>query len=176
MKRLNAFLANVRRYEHKDVYLMDCMELLIRQRKLVMVGGKGELHYADVDVQDVIDLLQNLIALLVRYEHYNIAFVDRRQNRLEMWNGYCLMVKERRAVVLSPSEGPGRSPHGPAETGAYPPGLPHMRSVIQEPMVVAAFEEYCAELWAQIAPEMREKERTIRWLQSRIDMLVKEEE
>lgn len=154
-KRLSAFLSNLQYFEYKDIYMLDSIHNLVKYKQLYFYSYTGMDRMALED-QDIIEHLQNMIALLERYDNYHIAFTHPSEDIGNHTNFY-YVVKERQAVMLE----------------AFKPlnDLPEVRLSIEEPMLVKAFEEYFQEIWEQIAPVNKEKKEVIQWLQNHIDTL-----
>jgi hypothetical protein len=157
-KRLKSFHSNLQKYEYKDIYMIDSIKDLIKQRKFYFYSYKG-VELMELEVWDVIEHMQNIIKLLKAYENYSIAFIPRdTDSTLNNYNCYCL-VKERQAVLFEIFES---SKH-----------MPKMQMSIEEPIVVNAIYEYYRETWENIAPVNNEKAKVVAWLQDQINLLKK---
>lgn len=152
-------MSNVGKYQCWDIYSVDSIRDLIKYRKYCLYNPAGP-EPVELEVQEVIELLENMVRLLIRYDNYQMAFLREREDRESMIksNYYCL-VKERQGVflkVFDVCEGKGG-----------------VSLSITEPMVVKAFEEYFKDIWEQIAPVNKNKGEIIHWLQSQINLLKK---
>lgn len=150
-------MSNVGEYRCYDIYSADSIRDLIKYRKYCLCDPAG-LEPIDLEVQEVIELLENIVRLLLRYDNYQMAFLREREERESMGRSsyYCL-VKERQGVFLKVFD--------------VCEGKAGVRLSITEPMVVKAFEEYFKDIWERIAPVNKNKGEIIHWLQSQINLL-----
>jgi hypothetical protein len=156
-RRLQAFLSNIYHYPHTDIYTMDCINNLIKYRKLYLYLY-NRLEIVHLKVEDVIEILKNLVALLEKYRNYNIVFITQKHNNTTGNMVFYCMVKERNAVVLEGYE--------------YPNNIPKVRLSIKEPILVKAFEVYFNEILAQISPINKDKKEIIHWIETQINLLI----
>jgi hypothetical protein len=155
-RRLKAFLSNIHIYEYTDIFSIDCINNLIKYRKFYFYYHNG-VEIINLEVQDVIELLQNIIRLLEKYNNYNITFMSQNPDKTIQCFNFCCIVKEKKAVTLESYE--------PSKT------MPKVRLSVEEPMLVKAFEEYFKEIWDQIAPINKDKKEIINWLQCQLNLL-----
>lgn len=150
-------MSNVGEYRCYDIYSADSIRDLIKYRKYCLCDLAG-LEPIDLEVQEVIELLENIVRLLLRYDNYQMAFLREREERESMGQSsyYCL-VKERQGVFLRVFD--------------FSEGKAGVCLSITEPMVVKAFEEYFKDIWERIAPVNKNKGEIIHWLQSQINLL-----
>lgn len=158
-KRLDAFLSNLKHYEHKDIYWADSIKKLITHKQLCLYCHT-EFEIIDMEAQDIIELLQNIIHLLETYDNYNIAFLQNSHDYTTRFeNSHCIF-KERQAVMLESYE--------PVKI------TPVVRLSIEEPMMLNAFEEYFKDMWEHIPPLNKDKKEVISWIQRQIDFFSKQ--
>jgi hypothetical protein len=155
-KRLEAFLSNIYSYKYTDIYHIDCMNTLIRDRKFFLYLY-DKIEEINLEVEDVISLLNNIITLLDKHDNYNIAFISSDfNNTIEDSIFYCA-IKERVSVML--------------ETYKNSRNTPEVRLSIEEPTLVKAFEVYFEEILDQIAPINKDKYEIKNWIENQINLL-----
>lgn len=152
-ERMNAFWNNLKLFEHKDIYTFEAIEEWIRSRKYQFLGNHG-MQTVILETQDLIEHLKHIIFLLEKYDNYHIALAHQSGERPD--RRHYIIMKERQAILL----GSWQSRK-----------MPEVRSVIREPMVIHAFEQYFMDQWKQIAPINREKGSIIRFLQAKLHAL-----
>lgn len=155
-KRSKAFLSNISNYKYTDIYHIDCINTLIKYRKISLYLY-NKVEEINLKVEDVIKLLKNIVTLLNKYENYNIAFISQDFNNTTQDPILYCMLKERSAVMV--------------ETYKYLKTTPEVRLSIEEPILVKAFEVYFNEILTQIAPMNKDKNEIIDWIQYQIDFL-----
>ncbi len=157
-RRQSAFLTNLRRYKYKDIYILESVKQLIGSRQFSFYFHMGA-PLIELQTEDVIEILQNIVFLLNKYDNYSVAFRSYQTNKVSMEDEFFCVVKERQAVLLE----------------AYEPSgdMPITRLSIEEPTVVQAFVEYFDETLAHIAPVNKDKQHVVDWLESQINILRK---
>ncbi|HHY25340.1 MAG TPA: helix-turn-helix transcriptional regulator [Desulfitobacterium dehalogenans] len=154
-KCLKAFQANIEIYEYKDIYTIDNLSYLVKNRQFFLYDHIG-LSAVDLEMEELIDFLQNMITLLKTYDNYSIAFVRKNAIIPGFEKNVSCLLKERHAVIVEILGSQNIAP---------------MRFSIHEPMMVNAVEGYFKILWQQIAPVMKKKAEVIAWLQQETDSL-----
>ncbi len=149
--RLNAFSINLKHYEHFDIYTLDSIQKIIKQKQFSFTC-QNSLHTVDLENEDIILILKNIIDLLSTYNNYNLAFVNETSFESEKANLFCYMVKEKFCVHIQSSK---------------------VRASIEEPMILNSLQEHFKDIWKHIAPIDKNKDQTISWLQSQISLLAK---
>lgn len=155
-KRLKAFLSNIRCYKYTDIYHMDCINTLIKDRKFFLYLH-NKIEEIDLEVADVIKLLENTLTLLNKYDNYNIAFISQDFNNDMHDFMLYYVIKERSAVMV--------------ETYKHSKNTPEVRLSIEEPMLVKAIEVYFTEILDQIAPINKDKKDIINLIEGQISSL-----
>lgn len=158
-RRLNAFHANLRTFEHLDICRADSIDRLVQTRQMTFYHYSGT-ETLKLDAQDVIDYLQHVIQLLETYDTYKLAFMHDDLETDDKNADTYFVIKEHKAVIL--------------RTFTPGSGLPEVRLSIQEPIMVKAFEKYFVNIWESTAPVNRDKKEIIRWLQSKVGFLIRE--
>lgn len=153
-RALEAFRSNARIYQYKDIYTMDSMNYLLKNRQFFFYDHIG-LSAVDLDKEELIEFLQSIINFLKTYDNYSIAFVRKKPVALGINQTMSFFLKERHTLIAEISE---------------PPTAPVCFS-IREPMLLQAAEYYFNRLWQQIAPVMKKKEDIIAWLQREVALL-----
>lgn len=156
-RRLKSFLSNIYNYKHTDICHIDCINNLIKYRKLYLYSH-NKISLINLDLRDVINILKNMVYLLKKYDNYNIVFISQNSN-ISDFIVYC-MLKERNAVIM--------------ETYEYSNDIPIVRMSIKEPMLVKAFEVYFNEVLDHIAPMNKDKNEIINWIEHQINLLEKQ--
>ena len=155
-RRSKAFLSNIYRYKYTDIYHIDCINNLIRDRKLFLYMY-DKIEEINLEIEDVVKLLKNIITLLNKYGNYNIAFTSQDSNNIiGDYILYCV-IKERSAVMV--------------ETYKHPKNTPKVRLSIDEPILVKAVEVYLEELIDQIAPINKDRYEIKNWIENQINLL-----
>jgi hypothetical protein len=152
--RLQSFFTNIRHYTYKDIYTTESIINLIKHRKFCFYCREG-LTIVNLETDELITLLQNLVYMLKTFENYNIAFLDKKSNR--MTNYISCTIKELNTVLF--------------ESYSFENGIPELRLAIKEPMIIKACEEYFREIWNSISPIYKEKNEIINWLLNHIKLL-----
>ncbi len=155
-RRLKAFLSNIYNYKYTDIYHIDCINNLIKHRKLYLYLYNKVL-LINLELEDVIEILKNIVTLLEKYDNYNIAFISQNSN-IANSIFYCV-VKERNSVML--------------ETYECSKYIPEVRLSITEHTLVKAFEVYFDEILDQVVPMNKDKNEIINWMQYQINLLKK---
>lgn len=154
-KCLAAFQTNIQIYEYKDIYTMDSLRYLVKNRQFYLWDPIG-LYAVDLEREELIDFLQHLITLLKTYDHYSMAFVRKNTLLPGPEKNVSYVLKERHTLIVEIL--------GPADTEP-------VRFSINEPMVLNSAEASFQILWQQIAPVMKKKAEVIAWLQQETDFL-----
>ncbi len=153
-RRLEAFLSNIHNYKYTDIYHIDCINNLIKYRKLYLYSHV-KVSMINLEFEDVIDILKNIVTLLEKYNNYNISFISEHSNILD-FVFYC-MVKERTAVLI--------------EIYDYSKDMPVVRLSTKEPIIVNAFEAYLNETLEQVPSINKDKNEIVNWIQCQIDSI-----
>jgi hypothetical protein len=101
--------------------------------------------------------LENAIAVLERYPHFQLALLDEDEarelkvTRETMWE----ILGEERVLINACSIDSDDQPV-------------YMDITLDEPSIVAAFVDYYESLWQRIAREHRDKQWVIKWLNKRL--------
>lgn len=154
-KCLEAFQTNIKIYEYKDIYTMDSLHYLVKNRQFYLWDPAG-LYAVDLEREELVDFLQHLITLLKTYDHYSMAFVRKNTHLPGLGKNVSCVLKARHALIVEIL--------GPA-------GTEPVRFSINEPMVLNSAEASFQKLWQQIAPVMKKKVEVIAWLQQESDLL-----
>lgn len=155
-RRLSAFLRNLRNYTYKDIYILESVKQLIGSRRFNFYFHMGA-QLMELQLEDVIEILQNIVFLLNKYDNYSVAFRSNQTSKMTMDDEFFCVVKERQAVLLE----------------AYEPSgdMPVTRLSVEEPTVVQAFVEYLDETLSHIAPVNKDKQQVVDWLEGQIRIL-----
>lgn len=156
-KRLKSFLWNIKNYKYTDIYPTECVNNLIKYRKLRLYFY-NKIETINLEVHDVIELLKNIITLLKKYNNYNIAFIPKNLNNTNSNSIFYCMVKERKTVML--------------ESYEYSGSAPRFRISSEEPLLIKALEVYFNEILEQVAPINKNKNEIINWIQYQINLLI----
>lgn len=155
-KRLRAFLWNIQNYEYKDVYMASSIKDLIKNHQFYLYSYEG-IESIHMDIHDIVEYLENIIDLLLKYDNYNMAFLPDDYNETENMENFCCVVKERKAVLFESSD-------QFADTKEI-----HLS--ITEPTLVKTIYDYFIELWEHIPPINKEKSAVITWLKNQVNTL-----
>ncbi|MBU3175303.1 hypothetical protein KPL47_02860 [Clostridium estertheticum] len=148
-RRVNSFLLNIKQHEYLDIYLLSSMQNIIKNKELSFYCF-NVVNTINFDIEDIIILIQNIINLLKTYDNYKFSFVNETLYKSKGNTVSSFIIKERHSVHIKSSK------HA---------------IVIQEPMVVNAFEGYFKEIWEQISPIDKDKKEVIKWLSHQLDTL-----
>lgn len=157
-RKFDAFLSNIQNYQYKDIYSADSIKALIKHRQFHFDYYTGT-EIMDLEVNDIIEILQNVVNLLKKYDNFSIAFMPQNTNNFfKNVDLYCA-VKERQSIVL--------------ETFNPSKDMSKIQLSIEEHMVIKTLDEYFKQIWQQIAPVNKDKNEIITMLQNQIDILKK---
>ncbi|MGK0468644.1 hypothetical protein [Clostridium sp.] len=148
----SSFLLNLKQYEHFDIYTLRSIRNIIKDKKLSF-HSFNMVNTLDFDSEDIILFIQNIINLLKTYDNYKISFVNEIFHKFDENNISSFTIKEKYSAHI---------------------GFSKLNIVIQEPMVVNAFEIYFEKIWEQISPIDRNKKEMINWLQHQVHALEKQ--
>ncbi|MBU3155365.1 hypothetical protein LL037_24200 [Clostridium estertheticum] len=151
-RRVNSFLLNIKQHEYLDIYLLSSMQNIIKNKELSFYSF-NVVNTINFDIEDIIILIQNILNLLKTYDNYKFSFVNETLYKNKGNTVSSFIIKERHSVHIESSK------HA---------------IVIQEPMVVNAFEGYFKEIWEQISPIDKDKKEVIKWLQHQVDTFKKQ--
>lgn len=155
-KRLEAFLHHISAYEHVDLYPVSCINHLIRNQLIYLYDHTG-ISSVEMEVEEIIQLLENIVCLLKKFENYHIVFVSERSQTALVKNMFYCLVKEKKSVFVLA--------YNPQNKNQF------LRMTIDAPMVVFAFEAYLRQLWQEEAPVLKNKSDIIEWLEREIELL-----
>ncbi|MCB2357820.1 hypothetical protein [Clostridium estertheticum] len=151
-RRVNSFLLNIKQHEYFDIYLLSSMQNIIKNKELSFYSF-NVVNTIDFDIEDIIILIQNILNLLKTYDNYKFSFVNETLYKNKGNSVSSFIIKEKHSVHIESSK------HA---------------IVIQEPMVINAFEGYFKEIWEQISPIDKDKKEIIKWLAHQVDTLKKQ--
>jgi transcriptional regulator with XRE-family HTH domain len=153
--RLVALLAHAETTDYRDICTMQSIEDIVRHgwylRNAEVRPTKG------APVAERRQHLLNMIAVLRRYPHYQLALLDEREteelrvNRETYWE----VLGAERVLFNTRS----------LDADAQPVDLD---ITLDEPSMVAAFVDYYESLWQRVAPEHRDKDWIIAWLEGQL--------
>ena len=155
-RRSKAILSNIYKYKYTDIYNIDCINNLIKDRKL-FIYLYNKIEEIDLEVEDIVKLLKNIITLLNKYDNYNIAFTSQDFNNIIGDSILYCVIKERSAVMV--------------ETYKYSKNTPEVRLSIEEPLLVKAVEIYLEEILYQISPINKDKYEIKNWIEKQINLI-----
>ncbi|MBW9170348.1 hypothetical protein K2F43_03910 [Clostridium estertheticum] len=147
--RVNSFLLNINQYEHFDIYPLLSMQNIIKNKEFSFYCF-NVVNTINFDIEDIIIIIQNILNLLKTYDNYKFSFVNETLFKNKENSVSSFIIKERYSVHIESSK------HA---------------IIIQEPMVVNAFEGYFKEIWEQISPIDKDKKEVIKWLAHQVDTL-----
>jgi len=104
--------------------------------------------------------LQNIIDILKTFKNYQVAVIHNINDYFENMKEYNFTIKERQGVffyIIKQAEYESE-----------------MQLSINDPMLVNAFKDYFNDIWSRISPISKDKNDTIAWLQSYIEVLKNE--
>ncbi|MPQ33239.1 hypothetical protein E4V42_17595 [Clostridium estertheticum] len=151
-RRVNFFLLNINQYEHFDIYPLISMQNIIKDKEFSFYCF-NVVNTINFDIEDIIIIIQNILNLLKTYDNYKFSFVNETLYKNKGNSVSSFIIKERYSVHIESSK------HA---------------IIIQEPMVVNAFEGYFKEIWEQISPIDKDKKEVIKWLAHQVDTLKKQ--
>mgnify|MGYP001604920381 CR=1 FL=1 len=148
-RRVNSFLLNIKQHEYLDIYPLSSMQNIIKNKELSFYCF-NVVNTINFDVEDIIILIQNIINLLKTYDNYKFSFVNETLYKNKGNTVSSFIIKEKHSVHIESSK------HA---------------IIIQEPMVINAFEGYFKDIWGQISPIDKNKKEVMKWLQHQVDTL-----
>ncbi|MBZ9616192.1 hypothetical protein [Clostridium estertheticum] len=148
-RRANSFLLNIKQYEYFDIYPLISMQNIIKNKDFSF-NCFNVVNTINFDIEDIIIIIQNILNLLKTYDNYKFSFVNETLYKNRGNSVSSFIIKERYSVHIESSK------HA---------------IIIQEPMVVNAFEGYFKEIWGQISPIDKDKKEVIKWLAHQVDTL-----
>ncbi|MBU3102154.1 MULTISPECIES: hypothetical protein [Clostridium] len=151
-RRVNSFLLNIKQHEYLDIYPLSSIQNIIKNNELSFCCF-NVVNTINFDIEDIIILIQNIINLLKTYDNYKFSFVNETLYKNKGNTVSSFIIKEKHSVHIESS------------THAI---------IIQEPMVVNAFEGYFKEIWEQISPIDKDKKEVIKWLAHQVDTFKKQ--
>lgn len=149
---LNSFLINLQSFEYFDIYTLESFQNIIKNKQLSFIS-LNVVNTIDLETEDIIMLIQNIIDLIKTYDNYKFALINETFYNSENSMFSSFIIKEKHSVHIE---------------------LSKFRLSINEPSVVNAFEEYFKEIWDQISPIDKNKEKIIKWLQHNVNLLKKQ--
>lgn len=155
-RRLDAFLLNLEYYEHFHIYSLNAIHNLIRHKQ-ILINTLYEVHTVKLEIQDIIILLQNIIYLLTTYDNFKIAFTNENIIDNKYKSNFNCWVKEKLFVNI--------------ETIETLKSTSKIKLLLQEPMLVDAFQLHFKEVLDSIPPINKDKEELVKWLQHQISIL-----
>ncbi|MCB2339636.1 hypothetical protein [Clostridium estertheticum] len=148
-RRVNSFLLNIKQYEYFDIYPLISMQNIIKNKEFSFYCF-NVVNTINFDIEDIIIIIQNILDLLKTYDNYKFSFVNETLYKNKGNSISSFIIKERYSVHIESS---------------------NHAIIIQEPMVVNAFEGYFKEIWEQISPIDKDKKEIIKWLAHQVDTL-----
>ncbi|MCB2306005.1 hypothetical protein LGL08_05545 [Clostridium estertheticum] len=148
-RRVNSFLLNIKQYEYFDIYPLISIQNIIKNKEFSFYCF-NVVNTINFDIEDIIIIIQNILNLLKTYDNYKFSFVNETLYKNKGNSVSSFIIKERYSVHIESSK------HA---------------IIIQEPMVVNAFEGYFKDIWEQISPIDKDKEEVIKWLAHQVDTL-----
>lgn len=155
-KQCNSFRKNVRYYECKEIYLMDSICNLIKNKEFYLYYYTG-IKKIKLEVRDIIELLENIIHNLKTYANYNISFINKKSEYLVGLNNFSFVIKERKALFY--------------ENLDLEDNYPSARISIDEPFFLNAYNEFFRKNWDRIASLHKEKVEIVKFLKRHINVL-----
>jgi hypothetical protein len=154
-ERLMALLAHAETTDSRDICTMQSIEEIVAhgwyQENAQILPTKG------APVAERRQHLHNMIAVLERYPHFQLALLDADEardlkvTRETMWE----ILGEQRVLINACSIDSDDQPV-------------YVDITLDEPGIVAAFVSYYESLWQRIAPEHRDKHWVITWLKTQL--------
>lgn len=155
-KRLKSFLSYIQTYEYKDVYLSSSIKDLIKNHQFYLYNHDG-VETVYMDTHEIIEYLENIISMLLKYDNYSIAFLPKNYYNSDLMESFSCIVKERTGVLFE------------SETNFAK--KENVQTSITEPTLVKAIYDYFIKLWDNIPPENKDKSEVISWLQQQVNIL-----
>lgn len=158
-RQLTAFMLNLQNNVLKEIFFTKSMEELIHHHHIYIDKyGGGEL--VELEPEEIVEFLQNIIDILKTFKNYQVAVIHNINDYFENMKEYNFTIKERQGVffyIIKQAEYESE-----------------MQLSINDPMLVNAFEDYFNDIWSRISPISKDKNDTIAWLQSYIEVLKNE--
>lgn len=148
-RRFAAFRENITYYKYLDIYPIDCINRIIKYKKLHLhlYNRITEISLTD---DEAVQILENIISLLTLYTNFHVAFLTENRSLTFLDSTYSCVVKEKKVVMI--------------ETFKDIMNTPEVRLSIDEPILVNAMNIYFANIKEQIAPMNKDRNEIIDWL------------
>ena len=113
------------------------------------------MNIIDFEIEDIIMIIKNMINLIKTYDNYNFAFIKGILPQNENENeALSVFIKERDSIHIEYSK---------------------FTMLIQEPMVINAFEDNYNKMWEGISLVDKNKTEIIKWLEQQVNLLKKQQ-
>jgi len=149
--RLNTFLSNLQYYEYFNIYTLNSIQKIIKNKQLSF-NFPICINTIDLEIEDIIVIIQNIINLIITYDNYKFALINELFYKNEN-NITSFIIKEKHRVYIEYS---------------------NLAVSIKEPMIVYSLEEHFRESWEHISPVDKNKKDIVKWLEHQIDVLKKQ--
>ncbi len=155
-RRFAAFQENITYYKYYDIYHIDCINRIIKYKKLYLYLYNRIIEISLTD-DEAVQILENIISLLILYPNFHVAFLNENSALTFLASTFSCVVKEKKVVMI--------------ETFKDKMNGPEVRYSIDEPILVNAMDTYFTSLMDQIAPMNKDRNEIIDWLLQGINAL-----
>lgn len=148
-RRFVALQENITYYKYYDIYHIDCINRIIKDKKLHLNLYNRITEISLTDDEDV-QILENIISLLTLYPNFHVAFITENCALSFPDSTFSCVIKEKKVVMI--------------ETFKETMNMPEVRYSIDEPILVNAMDTYFKNVMDQIAPMNKDRNEIIDWL------------